>query len=190
MQNSREFWEVWSYQDFWELSLGKWSEIHSVVPHSLRPPWTSPGQNTGMGSLSLLQGIFPKPRDRTQVSCIAGRLFTIYLSHQGSPRILEWVAYPFSRGSSPPRNRTRVSCTAGGFFTNWAMIIYKSPLGVCTYVYVFNIAFHTKMDYIKTLVKVTFHFMDLSIFLVFLSFLYRYASFSWGLNPLFMCINS
>ena len=26
------------------------------------------------------------------------------LSHQGSPRILEWVAYPFSRGTSQPRN--------------------------------------------------------------------------------------
>ena len=31
-------------------------------------------------------------------------------------RILEWVAFPFSRGSSQPKNRTRVSCTAGGFF--------------------------------------------------------------------------
>ena len=30
------------------------------------------------------------------------------LSHQGSPRILEWVAYPFLRGSSQPRNWTRV----------------------------------------------------------------------------------
>ena len=36
-------------------------------------------------------------------------------------RILEQVAYPFSRGSSWPRNWTRVSCIAGGFFTNWAM---------------------------------------------------------------------
>ena len=36
------------------------------------------------------------------------------LSHQGSPRILEWVAYPFSRGSPQPR----VSCLAGGFFTS------------------------------------------------------------------------
>ena len=36
-------------------------------------------------------------------------------------RILEWVAYPFSRGSSWPKNRTGVFCIAGGFFTNWAM---------------------------------------------------------------------
>ena len=35
-------------------------------------------------------------------------------------RILEWVAYSFSRGSSRPRNQTGVSCIAGGFFTNWA----------------------------------------------------------------------
>ena len=35
-------------------------------------------------------------------------------------RILEWVAFPFSRGFSQPRDRTQVSCTAGGFFTIWA----------------------------------------------------------------------
>ena len=32
-------------------------------------------------------------------------------------RILEWVAFPFSRGSSKPRDQTHVSCTAGRFFT-------------------------------------------------------------------------
>ena len=42
-------------------------------------------------------------------------------SLKGSPRILEWLAYPFSRGSSRPRNPTRVSCITGRFFTNWAM---------------------------------------------------------------------
>ena len=35
-------------------------------------------------------------------------------------RILEWVAFPFSRGSSQPRDRTQVSHFAGGFFTSWA----------------------------------------------------------------------
>ena len=35
-------------------------------------------------------------------------------------RTLEWVAMPFSRGSSRPRDRTRVSRIAGGFFTLWA----------------------------------------------------------------------
>ena len=33
-------------------------------------------------------------------------------------RMLEWVAIPFSRGSSQPRDRTQVSCIAGGFFTS------------------------------------------------------------------------
>ena len=31
-------------------------------------------------------------------------------------RILEWVAFPFSRGSSQPRDQTQISCTAGGLF--------------------------------------------------------------------------
>ena len=59
---------------------------HSVVSDSLRPPWTVacqaplpwdfPGKNTGMGCHFLLQGS-SQPRDRTWVSCIAGRIFTI-----------------------------------------------------------------------------------------------------------------
>ena len=35
-------------------------------------------------------------------------------------RILEWVAIPFSRGSSWPRDQTQVSCIAARFFTIWA----------------------------------------------------------------------
>ena len=34
-------------------------------------------------------------------------------------RIVEWVAFPFSRGSPQPRDQTQVSHTAGGFFTSW-----------------------------------------------------------------------
>ena len=37
-------------------------------------------------------------------------------------RLLEWVAFPFSRGSSQPRDRTQVSCIAGGFFTSWTTV--------------------------------------------------------------------
>ena len=57
-------------------------------------------------------------RDWTQVSLIAGGFFT-RLSHQGSPRTLEWAACPFSKGSSQPRNRTRVSSLTGRFLTSW-----------------------------------------------------------------------
>ena len=73
-------------------------------------------KNTGVGSLSLLQGIFlTQESNRGLLHC---RRILYQLSHQGSPRILEWAAYPFSRGSSQPRNQTGVSCIAGGFFTN------------------------------------------------------------------------
>ena len=82
-------------------------------------PWNSPGQNTGVGSLSLLQGIFPTQGSNPGLPHCRQILYQ--LSYKGSPRTLEWVAYPFSRGSSQPRNWTRVSCIAGGFFNNWAI---------------------------------------------------------------------
>ena len=41
-------------------------------------------------------------------------------------RILEWVAFPFFRGSSQPRDQTQVACIAGRFFTIWAIReVYK-----------------------------------------------------------------
>ena len=39
-------------------------------------------------------------------------------------RILEWVAFPFSRGSSQPRDRTQVSRIEDGFFTSWVTYVY------------------------------------------------------------------
>ena len=87
---------------------------------SMDCPWNSPGQNTGVGSCCLHQRIFPTQGLNPGLLCCRQILYQ--LSHQGSPRILEWAAYPFSSGSSQPRNRTRVSCIAGGFFTSWAAI--------------------------------------------------------------------
>ena len=43
-------------------------------------------------------------------------------------RILEWVAFPFSRGSSQPRDRTQVSHVAGGFFTSSAIFAFSGNL--------------------------------------------------------------
>ena len=62
------------------ILVKKWSESCSVVsgslqPHGLYSPWNSPGQNTGVGSLSLLQQIF-LTRNQTGVTCSAGRFFT------------------------------------------------------------------------------------------------------------------
>ena len=53
----------------------------SLLPHGLYSPRNSPGKNTGMGSLSLLQGIFP-PRDWTQVSHNAGGFFTSWATRE------------------------------------------------------------------------------------------------------------
>ena len=99
------------------------SESHSVLsaslwPHGLYNPWNSSGQNTGVGSHFLLQGIFPTQGSNPGLPHCRWILYQ--LSHKGSPTILEWVAYPFSSKSSWLRNLTRVSCIAGGFFTNWA----------------------------------------------------------------------
>ena len=66
---------------------------------------------------------FPYPGDFPTQGWNSGLLHCRWIlyqvSHKGSPRILEWVADPFSKRSSWPGNRTGVSCIAGGFFTNW-----------------------------------------------------------------------
>ena len=69
-------------------------------------------------SHSLLPGIFPV--QGLNPGLLHCRQLIYQLSNQGSPRILEWVAYPFSSGSSQPRNRIRVSFIAGGLFTSLA----------------------------------------------------------------------
>ena len=88
----------------------------SLWPHGLQLArllslWDSPGKNTGVGCHSYLQGIFPTQGSNPSLPHCRQLLYQF--SHQGSPTILKWVAYPFSRGSSWPRNRTRVSCIAG-----------------------------------------------------------------------------
>ena len=85
----------------------------------LYSPWNSLGRNTGMGSLSLLQGIFPT--QGSNPGLLHCRQILYQLNYKGNLRILEWVAYPFSSGPSRLRNRTGVSCIAGRFFTSWAM---------------------------------------------------------------------
>ena len=105
----------------WDGVCQSESESHSVVssslwPHGLYSPWNSPGQNTGVGSLSFLQGIFPNHSSNPGLPHCRRILYQ--LSQKGSPRILEWVAYPFASRSSRPRNQTGVSCR---FFTKWAI---------------------------------------------------------------------
>ena len=73
----------------------------SLWKHGLYSLWNFPVQNTVAGSLSFLQGIFPTQGSNPVLPHCRWILYQ--LSHKGSPRILEWVAYPFSRGSSQPR---------------------------------------------------------------------------------------
>ena len=85
------------------------SESHSVMsdslwPHGLYNPWNSPGQKTGVGSLSLSRGIFPT--QGSNPGLLHCRRILYQLSHKESPRILEWVIYPFTSGSSRLRNWT------------------------------------------------------------------------------------
>ena len=70
----------------------KWSESCSVVfnflwPPGLYSPWNSLGQNTGMGSLSFLQGIFPtQEMNQGLLHC---RWFLYQLSYQESPQNIQ-----------------------------------------------------------------------------------------------------
>ena len=59
-----------------------------------------------------------QPRDRTQVSRIAGGFFPSWATREAKVLILEWVACPSSCGCSQPGNRTRICWSAGGFFSN------------------------------------------------------------------------
>ena len=116
----------------------------SLWLHGLYSPWNSPGQDTRESSLSLLQVIFPTQESNPGLPHC--RLILYHVSHKGSPRILEWVAYPFSSRSSQPRNWTGVSCIAGRFLTSWATKIKQVTISshlcpcpgpspcVCTYV--------------------------------------------------------
>ena len=68
-------------------------------------PWTvfSMDKNTGVGCHAFLQCIFPTQGSNPGLPHCRQILY--HLSLQGRPRILEWVAYLFSRGTSQPRNR-------------------------------------------------------------------------------------
>ena len=92
--------------------MGRWKWKWKLLSHVQlsATPWTvdSPGQNSGVGNHSLLQGIFPT--QGSNPGLLHFRWILYQLSHKGSPKILQWyVAYPFSSGSSRPRNWTSVS---------------------------------------------------------------------------------
>ena len=91
-------------------------------------PWTAACQAplpTGFFRQEYWSGLpCPPPGDLPTQGLNPGlqhyRQILYQLSHHGSPRTLQWVAYPFSRGSFQARNRTGDSFIAGRFFTSWA----------------------------------------------------------------------
>ena len=90
----------------------------------------SPGKNTGVGCQALLRGIFPTQELNPGLSHCRHILYC--LNHQGSPRILEWVAYSFSRGTSQPNDWSGISCIVGKLFTNWAT---QEAQGYCSLIW-------------------------------------------------------
>ena len=89
----------------WNLSWVSQSESESrsvlsdsLWPHGLYSPWNPPGQDTGVGSLSLLQGTFPTQGSNPGLPQCRQILYP--LSHQGSPRLtpfsLEWRSISLS----------------------------------------------------------------------------------------------
>ena len=84
---------------------------NSFWPHGLYSPGNSQDQNTGVVSCSFLQGIFPTQGSNPGLPHCRQILYQ--LSHQGSPKILEWVAYTFSSRSSLSRDWTGVSSIEG-----------------------------------------------------------------------------
>ena len=83
------------------------SSVHGVYP----------GKNTGVGCYALLQEISTQ---RSKPCLLHRRRILYQLNHQGSPSVLEWVPYPFSRGASWLSNQTGASNIAGTFCTSWA----------------------------------------------------------------------
>ena len=119
-------------------SLSSSSEI--LAPHAVTFWWLlKPGPHSPLESCqdcptsdsSLLQGILPTQGSNSGVPHCRRILY--HLSHQGSPRILEWVAYPFSRRSSQPKNQNRASNIAGRFFTSWATKEEFREIDICLY---------------------------------------------------------
>ena len=97
----------------------------------------SAGKNTGVGSHALLQGIFPTQGLNSGLPNF--RQIIYHLSHQGRPWILEWIAYPFSKGSSRPRNEPE---SAAGFFTSWILTLFFPSLGGSCFFKAFCLSFH------------------------------------------------
>ena len=103
------------------------------------------------------------------------RQILYHLSHQGSPRKLNWVAYPFSKGTSWPRNWTRISCTAGRFFTSWAT--QEAPCSSLANSYSSSLSIHIRIRFLFYVYKLHYTLLwVLKFYFYFCSYLISF----WG----------
>ena len=98
------------------------SESCSIVSYSLRAhglyPWNSPGQSTEVGSLSLLQGIFPTQGMNSGLPHCRWILYQ--LSHKGSPKTTGVGSLSLLQGIFPTQGSKPGLPHCSGFFTSWA----------------------------------------------------------------------
>ena len=101
---------------------GHWSlEGYSPWGHRVGHNSSDLAYSTGIRKLSNFTPLTNSLLKWKRKSLSHVQLFaTPWLYSPWKARILEWVAFPFSRGSSQSRDWTQVSCIAGQFFTSWA----------------------------------------------------------------------
>ena len=105
---------------YWQLGKdGLYRKCMALLTNEQKKmKWDS--RNSSQNKSHLL--ISDKVKVKATQSCLTLCNPIDYTVHEPlQAKILEWVAYPFSRGSSRPRDRTGVCCIAGRFFTNWAI---------------------------------------------------------------------
>ena len=102
----------------WEDPLGKVKATHSSVL-AWRIPWTEePDESKScLHMTKFLQCIIYRYQSTFFSSFFEISSFFLWIFQA---RILQWVAFPFSRGSSQSRDQTQVSRIAGRFFTSWS----------------------------------------------------------------------
>ena len=111
----------------WSLSS---SSVHSIVQAGIME-WTaisytrrsfSPAiKPKSLASPALAGGFFTTDREKySETESASVMLDSLWPHGHGilQARILDCIAFPFSKGSSQPRDQTQVFCIAGGFFTS------------------------------------------------------------------------
>ena len=115
--------QVSSVHGITQARILKWVAISFSRESSWLRDWTHVSYISALAGNSLPAEPLGKPKVKVKVTQLCPALCNpIDYTFHGilQARILEWVAFPFFRGSSQPRNQTQVSCIAGGSFTSRA----------------------------------------------------------------------